>query len=100
MNVYRKHSRIWKLTFAVVMVLLLAVSLAFSSGIYADSGSDISEPKAVGGVYQIGSEGELRWFASLVNGELDGVTAVPDAKAKLTADIDLSGSEFFSIGGG
>ncbi|MCD7757293.1 MAG: hypothetical protein LUH45_03900 [Clostridiales bacterium] len=53
------------------------------------------------GYYEIDNAGNLFWFAALVNGystitvdetevELEGITeAVPDAKAILTADIDL-----------
>ena len=38
--------------------------------------------------YQIGTPGELYWFAALVNGELGGET--PNASAKLTADISVN----------
>lgn len=43
-------------------------------------------------VYQISNAGQLFWFAALVNGEsgVEGVsTKTSDAKAELTADIDL-----------
>lgn len=51
-----------------------------------------SEPANVGGVYQISTEKELRWFASEVNG---GDTAI---SAKLLNDIALTTNNWYPIG--
>ena len=49
---------------------------------------ELKEPALSGGVYQIGSAGELFWFSALVNGYLTG-TQNTAADAVLTADITL-----------
>ena len=49
---------------------------------------ELKEPALTGGVYQIGSAGELFWFSALVNGYLTG-TQNTAANAVLTADITL-----------
>ena len=49
---------------------------------------ELKEPALSGGVYQIGSAGELFWFSALVNGYLTG-TQNTAANAVLTADITL-----------
>ena len=54
-------------------------------------------PQQTDGVYQIGTAGELFWFAALVNGTLEGMTQNTAANAVLTADIDLSGSKWTPI---
>lgn len=52
------------------------------------------------GVYKISNGGQLVWFASLVNGSLDGTAQNQSANAKLAADIDMSGIEgYVPIGG-
>ena len=48
--------------------------------------------------YQISTADELFWFASLVNGTLEGVEQNTAACAVLTADIDLSGQTWTPIG--
>ena len=42
-----------------------------------------AEPKQIGGVYQITTAAELKWFA-------DAAKTTPEIKGKLTADIDLN----------
>lgn len=59
----------------------------------APSGSGTEESP-----YQISTAGELFWFASLVNGTLEGVEQNTAACAVLTADIDLSGQTWTPIG--
>ena len=49
---------------------------------------ELKEPALSGGVYQVGSAGELFWFSALVNGYLTG-TQNTAADAVLTADITL-----------
>lgn len=48
------------------------------------------EPQKTDGIYQIGTGGEMKWFADLVNGDLEGMEAEQTASAVLTADIDIS----------
>lgn len=49
--------------------------------------------------YQIGTAGELYWFAGLVNGTLNGVTQNTGAWAELTTDIIIpKGETWISIG--
>ena len=55
-------------------------------------GTTATEPKQVGGVYQIGTGAELAWFAKTVN---DGTNNI---KGKLTKDIDLAGCPWTPIG--
>lgn len=55
-------------------------------------GKTLTEPAEEEGVYQIGTGAELAWFANAVN---SGSTS---AKAVLTADIDLAGGNWTSIG--
>ena len=55
-------------------------------------GVTTTEPAQVDGVYQIGTGAELAWFAQSVN---SGSTNI---KAVLTADIDLAGYEWPTIG--
>lgn len=53
--------------------------------------------------YEISNDGQLFWFAALVNGDTtqEGITqAVSTANAVLTADIDLSGQNWTPIGNG
>ncbi len=45
----------------------------------------------------IGTENDLAWFISYVNG-MNGATAQPAAKAKLTADLDMSANLWVPIG--
>ena len=59
----------------------------------APSGSGTEESP-----YQISTADELFWFASLVNGTLEGVEQNTAACAVLTADIDLSGQTWTPIG--
>ena len=59
----------------------------------APSGSGTEESP-----YQISTAGELFWFASLVNGTLEGVEQNTAACAVLTADINLSGRTWTPIG--
>ena len=47
-------------------------------------------PEQIDKVYQIGTAGELFWFAGLVNGTLEGTDQNAGAMAVLTADIDLN----------
>lgn len=54
-------------------------------------------PQQTDGVYQIGTAGELFWFAALVNGTLEGMAQNTAANAVLTADIDLGGSKWTPI---
>ena len=55
-------------------------------------------PQQTDGVYQIGTAGELFWFAALVNGTLtDGTEQNTAANAVLTADIDLGVREWTPI---
>ena len=49
----------------------------------------------IGGVYQIGTAAQLRWFSSFVNKKVDDSNY---ADAVLTADIDLGGELFTPIG--
>ena len=55
-------------------------------------GTTATEPKQVGGVYQIGTGAELAWFAKTVN---DGTNNI---KGKLTKDIELAGCPWTPIG--
>lgn len=55
-------------------------------------GTTATEPKQVGGVYQIGTGAELAWFAQTVN---DGTNNI---KGKLTKDIELAGCPWTPIG--
>lgn len=55
-------------------------------------GSAAADPELKDGYYQIGSASDLQWFASQVNA--GHITY----NAKLTADIDLSGVTWTSIG--
>lgn len=59
----------------------------------APSGSGTEESP-----YQISTADKLFWFASLVNGTLEGVEQNTAACAVLTADIDLSGQTWTPIG--
>lgn len=52
------------------------------------------EPAVENGKYQIGTAGELYWFAGLVNGTLEGVTQNTSANAELTADITVNNTVF------
>lgn len=55
--------------------------------------SQCAEPqKDAGGAYRIGTEKELKWFASFVNG------GNPSADAKLTDDIELQSDSWYPIG--
>ena len=55
--------------------------------------SQCEEPqKDAQGVYQIGTERELKWFVSFVNG------GNPSADAKLTGDIELQSASWYPIG--
>ena len=56
------------------------------------------EPAQVDGVYQIGTASELEWFAEYVNSAEEGNTAMLNANAVLTADIDLEGITHTPIG--
>ena len=56
------------------------------------------EPAQVEGVYQIGTASELEWFAEYVNSASSENTAMLNAKAVLTADIDLQGVNHTPIG--
>lgn len=51
------------------------------------------------GYYEISNAGQLFWFAGLVNGNLeDGTKQNTSVNGKLTADIDLTGCDWFPIG--
>ncbi|MBQ3992330.1 MAG: hypothetical protein II645_04160, partial [Bacteroidaceae bacterium] len=56
------------------------------------------EPTQVDGVYQIGTASELEWFAEYVNSASSGNTAMLNAKAVLTADIDMTDVSHTPIG--
>lgn len=77
-----------------VLVLCLGLLPVTALAIYqAPSGSGTKESP-----YQISTADELFWFASLVNGTLEGVEQNTAACAVLTADINLSGQTWTPIG--
>ena len=59
-----------------------------------------SIPTLTDGAYQIANASELRWFAGLVNGTLDGVPQNTAANAVITDDIDLNPGITFSLSEG
>ncbi len=65
-----------------VVVTLLIITVSVFPGLTALAVGTV--PTLVGGVYQIGTADELRWFADAVN---NGTQAI---KGKLTADIQLN----------
>ena len=56
------------------------------------------EPAQVDGVYQIGTASELEWFAEYVNSASENDASMLNAKAVLTADIDMTGISHTPIG--
>lgn len=65
-----------------VAVALLIITASVCPGLTALAAGTV--PSLVGGVYQIGTADELRWFADAVNGGTQSI------KGKLTADISLN----------
>lgn len=59
---------------------------------------DANAPALVDGWYQLTTGGELKWFADLVNGRLEGMAAETGAKASLACDVSLNGLEWTPIG--
>ena len=72
--------RMLSLFLTFVMVLGMLPTIAFAA------------PAESSGVYQIGTAEDLLWFAETVNGGETGISAV------LTADIDLTGTDWPGIG--
>ena len=72
--------RMLSLLLVMVMVLGMLPTIAFAA------------PTESSGVYQIGTAEELLWFAQEVNGGKIGISCV------LTADIDLTGTDWPGIG--
>lgn len=66
------------------------VKTAEDAGIWPESQCD--EPSFKGGVYEISSEAQLKWFVNKVNG---GMTS---ADAQLIQDITLTGETWYPIG--
>ena len=58
-----------------------------------DGKASAAEPKTDGGVYQIASAADLKWFA-------DKAAATPAIKGVLTADIDLNNRDWTPVDGG
>ena len=58
-----------------------------------DGKASQTEPANVGGVYQIATPADLKWFA-------DNAAATPAIKGVLTADIDLNNRDWTPVGGG
>lgn len=59
---------------------------------------DENAPELVDGWYQITSGGEMKWFAELVNGTLEGVEANASANARLMCNVNLSDTEWTPVG--
>lgn len=85
--------------FRCVSAGIIAAFAAVLLALMTTAACAASAPEQKDGVYQIGTPQELCWFSDLVNGELkDGTAQKPAAQAVLTADIDLSGTEYTPIG--
>ena len=72
---------------------------ALGSETYSNDANKVfaSIPTLADGAYQIANDSELRWFAGLVNGTLDGVAQNTAANAVITDDIDLNPGITFSL---
>ncbi|MCD8048574.1 MAG: S-layer homology domain-containing protein [Clostridia bacterium] len=74
---------------------------SYTNGFCDDCGAYEPATQNSDGVYEIANAGQLFWFASLVNGDTtqEGITtAVADANAVLTANIDLESKSWTPIG--
>ena len=58
-----------------------------------DGKASAAEPETVGGVYQIASAADLKWFA-------DNAAATPAIRGVLTANIDLNNRDWTPVDGG
>ena len=76
----------------------LAVSVILGGGTTLDGNGQPDGEGTKESPYQISTADELFWFASLVNGTLEGVEQNTAACAVLTADINLSGQTWTPIG--
>ena len=76
----------------------LAVSVILGGGTTLDGNGQPDGEGTKESPYQISTADELFWFASLVNGTLEGVEQNTAACAVLTANIDLSGQTWTPIG--
>ena len=77
--------RIFSMLISLALVLGMVVGFAFTA--------EAAEDTDYTGYYKIGNAGQLSWFACLVVGDTSqsGITAAePNAKAVLTADIDIT----------
>ncbi len=86
----KKTVRITSTFLAILMLLALIGSM--SIGVAATQ-TTTEQTNDYTGYYKIGNAGQLAWFACLVVGDTSqsGITeAVPNAKAVLTADIDIT----------
>ena len=63
-----------------------------------ETGEEARPAQNENGVYLISTGGELKWFADLVNGDLEDMEADPAASAVLTGDISLDGMVWKPIG--
>jgi len=77
----KKTTKILSLILSAILVLTLILAMSITASASTDN-TDYT------GYHKITNAGNLAWFACLVVG--DGMEADPDAKAVLTADIDLS----------
>lgn len=59
---------------------------------------DENAPEQVDGWYQITTGGEMKWFADLVNGRLEGAPQNAAANARLVNSISLSDMEWTPVG--
>ncbi|MBQ7405031.1 MAG: hypothetical protein IJV90_01265, partial [Candidatus Methanomethylophilaceae archaeon] len=99
MKQYLKDKGMYTLTFATVMVVMMAGIVLLASPSEADQGMIVPDTSWYTGdssEYEIGSPQELAGLAQLVNGgnPFNGVTVT------LESDIDLTGSEWTPIGDG
>lgn len=76
----------------------LAVSVILGGGTTLDGNGQPDGEGTKESPYQISTADELFWFASLVNGTLEGMEQNTAACAVLTADINLSGQTWTPIG--
>ena len=76
----------------------LAVSVILGGGTTLDGNGQPDGEGTKESPYQISAADELFWFASLVNGTLEGAEQNTAACAVLTADINLSGQTWTPIG--
>ncbi len=93
------HSGFSEMIIVLLMAAVILLSQVQPSPLFAESesekwdGATVSEPQKTEGTYQIGTGGELAWFAEKVN---DG--SGKTYKAVLTCDIDLGDMQWTPIG--